>query len=74
MAFVWRSSPLLEMQLYLTLLFIGSTSIVVCIVITEWYIRSGVSGIFSICLSSEMFQVSIDWYEQLSACPYINFL
>lgn len=26
-------------------------------VLTEWYIRSGVAGIFSICLSSEMFQV-----------------
>ena len=26
-------------------------------VLTEWYIQSGVSGIFSICLSSEMFHV-----------------
>lgn len=27
-------------------------------ILTEWYIRSGVAGIFSICLSSEMFQLS----------------
>ena len=27
-------------------------------VLTEWYIRSGVNGLFSVCLSSEMFQVS----------------
>jgi len=33
--------------------------IVICysVVLTEWYIRSGVAGIFSVCLSSEMFQV-----------------
>ncbi|XP_064392522.1 4-hydroxy-tetrahydrodipicolinate synthase-like [Halichondria panicea] len=27
-------------------------------ILTEWYIRSGVGGIFSVCLSSEMFQLS----------------
>ena len=27
-------------------------------VLTEWFIRSGVAGLFSICLSSEMFHVS----------------
>lgn len=26
--------------------------------LTEWYIRSGVAGIFSICLSSEMYQLT----------------
>ncbi|XP_011404617.2 PREDICTED: uncharacterized protein LOC105313135 isoform X1 [Amphimedon queenslandica] len=26
--------------------------------LTEWYIRSGVAGIFSVCLSSEMFQLT----------------
>ena len=25
--------------------------------LTEWYIQNGVAGIFSVCLSSEMFQV-----------------
>ena len=27
-------------------------------VLTEWYIQSGVAGIFSVCLSSEMYQLS----------------
>jgi 4-hydroxy-tetrahydrodipicolinate synthase len=26
--------------------------------LTDWYIRSGCAGIFSVCLSSEMFQLS----------------
>lgn len=26
--------------------------------LTDWYIKAGCSGIFSVCLSSEMFQVS----------------
>lgn len=29
-------------------------------ILTEWYIKSGVAGIFSICLSSEMFQLTND--------------
>lgn len=42
------------------LIFIPSYNVVhhVIAVLTEWYIRSGVAGIFSICLSSEMYQVS----------------
>jgi len=28
------------------------------VALTEWYIKSGVTGLFSVCLSSEMFQVS----------------
>ena len=40
------------------------TCIMVCThtVLTNWYIKSGCSGIFSVCLSSEMFQVSIYIY------------
>lgn len=29
-------------------------------ILTEWYIKSGVAGIFSVCLSSEMFQLTND--------------
>ena len=38
-------------------IFLKKISMHVSIVLTEWYIKSGVAGIFSVCLSSEMFQV-----------------
>ncbi len=28
------------------------------VALTEWYVQAGVTGLFSVCLSSEMFQVS----------------
>ena len=36
----------------------------------EWYIDNGVNGIFAICLSSEMFQLSLD--EKISIARFIK--
>ena len=37
-------------------------------VITEWYIKSGVAGIFSVCLSSEMFQLTNEERVAVAHC------
>ena len=42
------------------------------VVLTDWYIRSGVAGIFSVCLSSEMYQVLHNYVSTFISLNYSN--
>lgn len=41
--------------------------------LVEWYVENGVAGIFSVCLSSEMYHLSVEERLQLAKVCIIKF-